>query len=208
MAQPKCVVSWGTHELAQKAGCSQTYIRKLRRRGILQPTMIVGSEGALWEPETVDIIISYRDSDRCRVCNRLLPDNHWVYCSRACHIEAYSHRYRKMSEEARRLHDESVARWRERYPEEAKDWSRRWQKKFEARKSMERYKSSLYIVRGRCAIPLGTIVKVRGCGTAKGWAEVRVGQSACGVASRLGLRHRIMRRSSMTLSGLFSAVPL
>ena len=37
---------------------------------------------------------------------------------------------------------------------------------------MERYKSSLYIVRGRCAIPLGTIVKVRGCGTAKGWAEV------------------------------------
>jgi len=115
----------GTHELAQKAGCSQTYIRKLRRRGILQPTMIVGSERALWKPETVDIIISYRASARCRVCNRPLPDNHWVYCSRACHIEAYSHRYRKMSEEARRLHDESVARWRERYPEEAKDWRRR-----------------------------------------------------------------------------------
>lgn len=166
----------GAQELARKAGCSRNYILKLRRRGIIQPSMVVGGKRTLWKPETVDIIIGYKTSHRCRVCNRPLPDNHWVYCSRRCWIEAYRHRYLNMPEEARRLHNERVARWQNTHPEEAKDIRRRMHKKYAAKKSMERmerYESSLYVIRARCPIPLGTVVKVHGSGKTKGRAEVK-----------------------------------
>lgn len=167
-------------ELARQAGCSQSYIRKLRRRGTIQPAQVVGKGRTHWKPETVDTIVRYRSSQQCRICNRPLPDNHWVYCSRACWIEAYRYnryyRYDRMSEEEKRLHNERVARWRKNHPEQARDIEQRKQRKYQAKKSRERYESNRYIIWKKCPIPLGTIVKVLGYGTKKGRLKAEWGK--------------------------------
>lgn len=73
-------------ELARLAGCTPSYIRKLRRRGIIQPARVVGRGRTLWEPETIAAIIIYIDHHRCPVCNGPLSSNRWVYCCDACYI--------------------------------------------------------------------------------------------------------------------------
>ena len=162
-------------ELARQAGCSQRYIRKLRRRGLIRPVMVVGNKRTLWKPETVNTVVEYNTSDRCRVCNGPLPDNRWVYCSRACYIQACSDRYKRMSDQAKRLQKARVARWQRNHPERVKDIVRRGQRKYAAKKSIERYESRQYIIWKRCLVPLGTVVKIPGCGTQKGRLKVEWG---------------------------------
>jgi len=105
-----------TAELQQLSHCNHAYVRKLARRGVIKPARIIGSKGRLWKPETVDIIVRYIASHRCPVCNRPLPSNHTVYCSRACYTEAYRHRYVKMSWQERKKHNERVRRWQKNHP--------------------------------------------------------------------------------------------
>ena len=152
----------GIAEVERYAGCSQSYIHRLRRRGIIQPAKVVGKKRTLWKPETVATVMRYVGSRQCCICNRPLPSNRWVYCSRACWIEAYRHRYIKMSEQEKRLHNERVARWQKKHPEEAIDLRRRKQREYWARKSIDRYENSRYIIWKKCLIPLGTVVKVLG----------------------------------------------
>ena len=168
----------GVAELARHAGCSQSYIRKLRRRGIIQPAKVVGKKRTLWKSETIDTIIQYISSHPCRVCNKLLPSNRWVYCSRECWVKAYRHRHRyiKMSEQEKRLHNEKVARWQKNHPEQARDIRRRGQRKYWAKKSIDRYEHNRYIIWKKCLIPLDTIVKVLGYGATKGKLKVEWGE--------------------------------
>jgi transcriptional regulator with XRE-family HTH domain len=155
-------------ELAQQAGCSQAWIGKLRRRGVIEPAKVVGMKRTLWKPETTKTIMAFLASHRCRVCNRSLPDNHWVYCSQECYTEEVNrHRYKKLSEQAKKLHNEKVARWQRSHPEEARIIRRRGQRKYELKKSIERYKSTRYVIWKRCLIPLGTIVRIRGWGMSR-----------------------------------------
>lgn len=162
-------------ELARQAGCSLRYIRKLRRRGLIRPVLVVGNKRTLWKPETVYTVVEYNTSDRCRVCNGPLPDNRWMYCSLACYIQACSSRYKKMSEEAKKLHLVRVARWQRNHPERVREIIRRGQRKYEAKKSIERYESRRYIIWKRCLVPLGTVVKIPGCGRQKGRLKVEWG---------------------------------
>lgn len=165
----------GAAEIARYAGCTQSYIHKLRRRGIIQPAKVVGRGRTLWKPETADTIIAYRESQRCGVCDGALPSNHWVYCSEACRIEGQTHRYRNSPEQGRRLHNERVARWRRNHTEQAREIDRRKQRRYYAKKSSERYQSGQYVVRKQCLIPLGTIVEGLGCGTTKDRLKVQWG---------------------------------
>lgn len=139
--------------------------------------MVVGNKRTLWKPETVNTVVEYNTSDRCRVCNGPLPDNRWVYCSQTCWIQACCNRYKNMSEEAKKLQKERVARWqknhREQYREQYREIIRRSQRKYERKKSIERYESNRYIIWKRCLIPLGTVVKVIGVGTNKGRLKVQ-----------------------------------
>ena len=147
-----------TSELVRLARCTPSYIDKLKRRGIIAPAMVVGRRTSLWQPEAIATIIIYIDRHGCLVCQRPVPGNRQVYCSRECYLEAQ--RYRNRPVAVRKRQQESTARWTANHPEQAKEIERRKAKKYRAKKSEERYRSTQYIILRKCPIPLGTVVKV------------------------------------------------
>lgn len=142
-----------TAELVRLVGCTYS-IDKLQRRGVIQPAMVVGRGRMLWEPGTIAAVIIYIDSLRCPVCHQLVPSNRRVYCSRGCYLEA--HRYKNQPEEKKRRQDERVKRWLAEHPGIQQEKQRRYR----ARRSLERYQTTDYVIWRRCSIPLGTVVRV------------------------------------------------
>lgn len=138
-------------EVSRLAGCTRMDIFKLKRRGIIKPARVVGRGRTLWTHDTVDIVKTYRDSLRCKVCDGPLPSNHWVFCSWSCWVEAS--RYRNRPQLQKNMQKQRVAR-------------------YFAKKAKERYQSSQYIVWRRCAVPLGTQLNVTGPGSTKGKLRV------------------------------------
>jgi len=117
-------------ELARLTGCGYRYIDKLKRRGVIQPAIVVGLGRTLWKPETIAVIIIYIARHGCPMCHGPVPSNRQVYCSRECYLEA--HRYKNQPEEARRRHNERVKRWLTENPGKA----RQIQKRKQARKCL------------------------------------------------------------------------
>lgn len=105
-------------ELARLAGCTWKYIDKLRQRGVIQPAKVIGHRTTLWKAESAATVIEYIDNHRCPVCNKTVPTNREVYCSKECYLEA--RRYKNMPEEKKRRHNELMKRWRDEHPEEAR----------------------------------------------------------------------------------------
>jgi predicted nucleic acid-binding Zn ribbon protein len=127
-------------ELARLAGCSYSYIDKLKRRGVIQPAMVVGHGRTLWDRESVVAVIEYIDRDRCPVCQQPVPGNRQVYCSRECYLEA--HRYKNQPKEAKRQHDEMVKWWLAEHPEKARQIQQQKQARQQARRSWQRYQAA------------------------------------------------------------------
>ena len=163
-----------TTELRRLAGCTYNYIDKLKRRGLIQPAMVVGHGRALWPPQTIATIIMYIDRHRCPVCQRPVPTSRLVYCSRGCYLEA--HWYKNRSEAARRRQQESTARWRANHLEQAREIDQRKAKKYQAKKSAERYHNTRYQIWRKCLIPLGTVVRVLSYNSARGRIKVEWGE--------------------------------
>jgi len=128
--------------LARLSGCGYSYIDKLKRRGVIQPAMVVGHRKTLWKPETIATIIEYIDRHRCPICHQPLSSNRWVYCSQEHYLEA--RRYKNQPEGAKRRHNERVERWLVENPEEAKQIQQRRQRRQQAKKSRERYQTAQY----------------------------------------------------------------
>ena len=80
-------------ELAQRAGCNYRYIAKLKRRGVIQPDMVIGHGRTLWKPDTIVTITRYINRHTCPVCQSPVPAHRMIYCSHKCYLEA--HRYKK-----------------------------------------------------------------------------------------------------------------
>jgi len=158
-----------TAEIARLAGCSKGYIKKLKRQGVIQPA-VASRRRTLWSPDTIATIIIYNDGQRCPVCHQPVPVNRHIYCSRRCYLEA--HRYKNSPEPARRRQRESTARWKANHPEQAKEIDQRKGKRYQAKKSAERYQNTEYIVWRRGNIPLGTIVRVLSGNKGKGTLNV------------------------------------
>lgn len=131
-----------TTELARLSGCGYSYIDKLKRRGVIQPAMVLGHRKALWKPETIATVTTYIDRHRCPICHGPVPSNRQVYCSRECSLEA--RRYKNQPEEAKRRHNERTARWLGEHPEEAKQIQQRKQRRRQAKKSRERCQTAQY----------------------------------------------------------------
>jgi len=81
-----------------------------------------------------------------------------------------------MTEHEKKLHNERVARWEKSHPEKARDIRQRKQREYWAKKSIDRYENSRYIIWKKCLIPLGTVVKVLGYGTTKSRLRVEWGE--------------------------------
>jgi hypothetical protein len=105
-------------ELTRLTSCDYSYIGKLKRRGVIQPAMVVGHGRTLWEPETIATIIMYIDHHGCPMCHGPVPSNRQIYCSRECYLEA--HRYKNQPEEEKRRHNERVKRWLNENPGKAR----------------------------------------------------------------------------------------
>jgi hypothetical protein len=112
-------------ELTRLTNCGYSYIGKLKRRGVIQPAMVVGHGRTLWKPETIATIIMYLDRHVCPMCQGPVPSNRQVYCSRECYLEA--HRYKNQPEEVKRRHNERVKRWLNENPERARRLQQRKQ---------------------------------------------------------------------------------
>ena len=181
-------------ELARLAGCSYSYIDKLKRRGVIQPAKVVGCGRTLWKPETIAAIIKYIDRHRCPVCHQLLSSNRRVYCSWQCYLEA--HRYRNQPEEARRQHNEMVKRWLAEHPEKAKQIQQRGRARQQAKRSLQRYQTAQYVIWRKCLIPLGTVVRVLSYNTAGGRVKVEWGEQI--VELPFGCVKRIVREAVAT----------
>ena len=125
-------------ELCRLAGCTRNYVDKLKRGGVIQPAKVVG-ERTLWKPETITTIIIEIDRRRCPVCHQPLPSDRLVYCSRQCYLEA--HRYKNQPEEARRRHNERVARWKAQHPERARQIEQRKERRQHAKRLLQRYQT-------------------------------------------------------------------
>jgi len=138
-------------EVSRLAGCTRMDIFKLKRRGIIRPAQVVGRGRTLWTRDIVDAVKEYRDNLRCRVCGGPLPSNHWVFCSWLCWSKASE--YQNRPQQQRDLQKERMAR-------------------YFAEKAVQRYQASQYIVRRRCAVPLGTKLNVLGLGSNKGRLRV------------------------------------
>ncbi len=107
-----------TTELARLTDCGYSYIVKLKRRGVIQPAIVIGHCRTLWKPETIATIILYIARHGCPMCHGSVPSNRQVYCSRECYLEA--HRYKNQPEEAKKQHNERVKRWLAKNPERAR----------------------------------------------------------------------------------------
>ena len=112
-----------TTELARLTRCDYSYISKLKRRGVIQPAIVVGHGRTLWKREAIAAIIIYLAHHGCPICHGPVPSSRQVYCSRECYLEA--HRYRNWSEAAKRQHSERVRRWLTENPEKAKQIQQR-----------------------------------------------------------------------------------
>jgi len=183
-----------TTELCRLARCTYNFINKLKRRGVIEPAMVVGQGRTLWRPETIATTILYIDHHRCPVCQRLVPSNRQVYCSRACYITA--HRYKNKPTEAKRQHSERVARWIAHYPERARQIEQRKQRRQQTKRSRQRYQTTEYVIWRKCLIPLGTIVRVLSYNRAGGRIKVEWGEQV--VELPFGCVKRIVKKAVAT----------
>ena len=163
-----------TTQLCRRAGCTYSYIHKLKRRGVIQPANVVGRWRTLWRPETIATVILYIDRHRCPVCHQPLSSNRHVYCSWQCYLEA--HRYENRSEEARRRHNARVARWIAENPERARQIQQQEQARQQAKRSLQRYRTTEYVIWRKCLIPLGTVVRVLSYNRARGRIKAEWGE--------------------------------
>ncbi|MBA7581747.1 hypothetical protein ES708_23658 [subsurface metagenome] len=163
-----------TIELRRLAGCTWKYIKKLRLRGVIQPAKVIGHAEALWHRETVAAVIEYIDRLRCPVCHQPVPSNRRGYCSRQCYLEA--RRYKNQPEEAKRRHDKSVARWIAEHPEKAGQIRQRAEAEQQAKRSLQRYRTTQCVIWRKCLIPLGTVVRVVSGNKGNGRVKVEWGE--------------------------------
>jgi hypothetical protein len=112
-------------DLTRLTSYDYSYINKLRRRGVIQPAMVVGHGRTLWKPETIATIILYIDRHSCQTCHGPVPSNRQVYCCQECYREA--HRYKNQPEEVKRRHNERVKRWLTENPGKARRLQQRKQ---------------------------------------------------------------------------------
>ncbi|GAH46211.1 unnamed protein product [marine sediment metagenome] len=163
-----------TAELCRLAGCTRDYVHKLKRGGVIQPAKVVGLGRALWKPETIATIIIEIDRHRCPVCHQPLSSDRLVYCSRACYLEA--HRYKNQPKEEKRQRDERAKLWLAEHPEKARQIQQRKQARQQAKRSRQRYQTAQYVIRRKCLIPLGTVVRMLSYNKTTGRMKVERGE--------------------------------
>jgi len=136
------VTSLAENTVAAKLGYPVTWLIKLRKKGIINPT----NPGGHWlysEEQVRQIPSLIAEMRRCDRCGELCPPGYWRFC-RECSQYRKKHHYRTLSPEEKAKHREKSLAWRKANPEKWKRISSRAQRKYRGKRELFRYQKSLY----------------------------------------------------------------
>jgi hypothetical protein len=123
--------------VAVKLGYPTTWLIKLRKEGIINPT----KPGGHWlysEEQVRQIPSLIAEMRRCERCGELRPQGYRRFC-RDCSQYRKKHHYRSLSPEEKAEHREKSLAWRKANPEEWKTISSRAQRKYRSKRELFRY---------------------------------------------------------------------
>jgi hypothetical protein len=123
--------------VAAKLGYPVTWLIKLRKEGIINPTKPGGHW--LYSGEQVKQIPSLiAEMRRCDRCGKLRPLGYHRFC-RECSQYRKKHHYRSLSPEEKAEHREQSLAWRKANPEKWKKISYRAQRKYRDKRDLFKY---------------------------------------------------------------------
>jgi transcriptional regulator with XRE-family HTH domain len=126
--------------VAAKLGYPVTWLIKLRKEGILNPT----KPGGHWlysEEQIRQIPSLIAEMRRCDQCCKLRPQGYRRFC-RECSQYRKKHHYRSLSPEEKAKHRERSLVWRKANPEKWKKISSRAQRKYRSKRELFKYQKS------------------------------------------------------------------
>ena len=134
---PSRVTFLAENTVAAKLGYPVTWVIKLRKEGIINPTKPGGHW--LYSGEQIRQIPSLiAEMRRCDQCGELRPQGYQRFC-RDCSQYMKKHRYRNLSPEEEAKHREQSLAWRKANPEKWKRISSRAQIKYRGKRELFRY---------------------------------------------------------------------
>ena len=134
---PSRVAFLAESTVAAKLGYPVTWLIKLRKEGIINPT----KPGGHWlysEEQVRQIPSLIAEMRRCYRCGKLRPQGYWKFC-RECSQYRKKHRYSSLSPEEKAEHREQSLAWRKTNPERWKKISSRAQRKYRGKQELFRY---------------------------------------------------------------------
>jgi hypothetical protein len=139
---PSRVTFLAENTVAVKLGYPATWLIKLRKEGIINPTK-TGSHWLYSEEQVRQIPSLIAEMRRCDRCGELRPPGYRRFC-RECSQYREKHHYRNLSPEEKTEHREKSLAWRKANPEKWKKISSRAQRKYRGKRELFRYQKSLY----------------------------------------------------------------
>jgi hypothetical protein len=133
---PSRVTFLAENTVAVKLGYPATWLIKLRKEGIINPT----KPGSYWlysEEQVRQIPSLIAEMRRCERCGELRPKGYQRYC-RDCSQYREKHHYRNLSPEEKAEHREKSLAWRKANPEKWEKISSRAQRKYRGKRELFR----------------------------------------------------------------------
>ena len=134
---PPRVTLLAENTVAAKLGYPVTWLIKLRKEGIINPT----KPGGHWlysEEQVRQIPSLIAEMRRCDRCGQLRPSGYQRFC-RECSQYMKKHHYRTLSPEEKAKHREQSLAWRKANPDKWKRISSRAQRKYRGKRELFRY---------------------------------------------------------------------
>jgi hypothetical protein len=131
---PPLVTFLAERTVAVKLGYPATWLIKLRKEGIINPT----KPGGYWlysEEQVGQIPSLIAEMRMCDRCGELLPKGYRRFC-RECSQYREKHHYRSLSPEEKAKHREKSLAWRKANPEKWKKISSRAQSKYRGKREL------------------------------------------------------------------------
>jgi transcriptional regulator with XRE-family HTH domain len=125
---PSLVTFLAESTVAVKLGYPATWLIKLRKKGIINPTK-PGSHWLYSEEQVRQIPSLIAEMRRCERCGELRPKGYQRFC-RECSQYVKKHHYKNLSQEEKAKHRERSLAWRKANPEKWKKISSRAQRKY------------------------------------------------------------------------------
>jgi hypothetical protein len=120
--------------VAVKLGYPATWLIKLRKEGIINPTK-PGSHWLYSEEQVGQIPSLIDEMRRCERCGELRPKGYQRFC-RECSQYRKKHLYRSLSPEEKAKHREKCLAWRKTNPEKWKKIAHRAQRKYRGKREL------------------------------------------------------------------------